>query len=60
MCRDMGMTGPPAPFKAIPCPCCNAAMLLVQHIDMEGVPEIYVYYCSHCQYVEAIKEEREV
>ena len=33
-------------------------MQLVRHIDLRGLPNIYVYYCSSCQYVETVKQER--
>jgi hypothetical protein len=52
------MTNAPAQSDTIPCPCCNGPTHLVQQIDVKGMPEIYVFYCSRCQYVEAIKEER--
>jgi hypothetical protein len=40
------------------CPRCRAAMQLVRHIDLRGLPNIYIYYCSGCQHVETVKEER--
>ncbi len=40
------------------CPHCKAAMQLVRHIDLKGMPDIYIFYCSSCQHVETVKEER--
>jgi hypothetical protein len=40
------------------CPCCKEAMQLVRHIDLKGMPDIYVFYCTRCQHVETVKEER--
>jgi hypothetical protein len=40
------------------CPFCKAAMQLVRHIDLNGMPDIYIFYCSSCQHVETVKEER--
>ena len=40
------------------CPRCKAAMQLVRHIDLKGMPDIYIFYCNSCQHVETVKEER--
>jgi uncharacterized protein CbrC (UPF0167 family) len=40
------------------CPQCNRTMRLVRHLDLKGMPEIYFFYCSHCQQVETVKQER--
>jgi hypothetical protein len=42
----------------VQCPCCGAAIRLVRHIDLRGLPDIYIYYCNGCQHVETVKEER--
>jgi hypothetical protein len=42
----------------VQCPFCNAAMQLVRHIDLKGMPDIYIFYCTSCQHVETVKEER--
>jgi hypothetical protein len=33
-------------------------MRLVRHLDLKDVPEIYIFYCSHCQHAETVKQER--
>ena len=33
-------------------------MQLVRHIDLKGLPDIYIFYCNRCQNVETVKEER--
>jgi len=40
------------------CPQCHCTMRLVRHLDLKGMPEIYFYYCSHCQHVETVKQQR--
>jgi predicted nucleic acid-binding Zn ribbon protein len=42
----------------VQCPHCKAAMQLVRHIDLKGMPDIYIFYCNSCQHVETVKEER--
>jgi ribosomal protein S27AE len=42
----------------VQCPRCKTAMQLVRHIDLKGLPGIYIFYCNSCQYVETVKEER--
>ena len=29
-----------------------------RHIDLKGMPDIYIFYCNGCQHVETVKEER--
>jgi hypothetical protein len=33
-------------------------MRLVRHLDLKEMPEIYLFYCSRCQHVETVKQER--
>jgi hypothetical protein len=33
-------------------------MRLVRRIDLNGLPNIHVFYCKECQHVETVKEER--
>jgi hypothetical protein len=33
-------------------------MRLVRHLELREMPEIYLFYCSRCQYVETVKQER--
>jgi hypothetical protein len=33
-------------------------MPLVRRIDLKGMPEIYIFYCSRCQHAETVKQER--
>jgi uncharacterized protein YbaR (Trm112 family) len=40
------------------CPHCQGTMQLVRHIDLRGLPNIYVFYCQHCQYVAPVKQRR--
>jgi len=40
------------------CPRCKAAMRLVRRIDLNGLPNIHVFYCKERQHVETVKEER--
>jgi hypothetical protein len=42
----------------VQCPCCKGPMRLVRQIDLKGLPDIYIFYCSSCQHVETVKEER--
>jgi transposase-like protein len=42
----------------VQCPRCKAAMHLVRHIDLKGMPNIYIFYCDSCQHVDTIKEKR--
>ena len=46
------------PSSQVQCPHCKAAMQLVRHIDLKGMPDIYIFYCNSCQHVETVKEER--
>ena len=41
----------------VQCPHCKAVQL-VRHIDLKGMPDIYIFYCNSCQHVETVKEER--
>jgi len=45
-------------LKKVQCPNCREAMRLMRHIYLTGVPNIYVFYCQRCQYVETVKEEK--
>jgi predicted nucleic acid-binding Zn ribbon protein len=40
------------------CPHCNGTMRLVRDLDLNGLPNIYLYYCDRCQHVETVTEER--
>jgi len=31
-----------------------------RHLDLKEMPEIYLFYCSRCQHVETVKQERVV
>jgi hypothetical protein len=42
----------------LPCPHCHGSMRLVRHLDLKEMPEIYLFYCSCCQHVETVKQER--
>jgi hypothetical protein len=42
----------------VQCPHCRVAMRLIRHIDLTGMPNIYVFYCQRCQHVETIKDEK--
>jgi transposase-like protein len=42
----------------VQCPRCKAPMQLVRQIDLKGLPDIYIFYCSSCQHVETVKEGR--
>ena len=33
-------------------------MRLMRHIDLTGMPSIYVFYCQGCQYVETVKRKK--
>jgi hypothetical protein len=33
-------------------------MGLVHQLDLEGMPEIYIFYCASCQLAETVKQER--
>jgi hypothetical protein len=33
-------------------------MGLVHQIDLEDMPEIYIFYCECCQLAETVKQER--
>ncbi len=43
----------------LPCPHCGGTMCLVRHLDLDAVPEIYVFYCSQCQHAETVTQERD-
>ncbi len=45
-------------LNTMPCPYCHGTMDLVRQIDLAGMPEIVVFYCSRCQHVETVKQER--
>ncbi len=32
-------------------------MCLVRHLNLDGVPEIYVFHCLRCQHVETMTQE---
>ena len=40
------------------CSHCDGTMSLVRRIDLKEMPEIYIFYCSRCQYAETAKQER--
>jgi hypothetical protein len=40
------------------CPHCDGTMPLVRRIDLNEMPEIYIFYCSRCQRAETLKRER--
>jgi hypothetical protein len=40
------------------CPHCHGTMGLVHQLDLVGIPEIYIFYCSRCQHAETVKQER--
>ena len=42
------------------CPHCDDDMPLVRRIDLNEMPEIYIFYCSRCQHAETVKQERTV
>ncbi len=42
----------------LPCPHCRGTMCLVRHLNLDGMPEIYVFYCSRCQHTETVTQER--
>jgi uncharacterized protein YbaR (Trm112 family) len=42
----------------LPCPYCHGILRLVRHLDLNEMPEIYLFYCSRCQQVETVKQER--
>jgi hypothetical protein len=44
--------------STLPCPHCHSSMRLVRHLDLKGIPEIYLFYCSRCQQVETVSHER--
>jgi hypothetical protein len=33
-------------------------MQLVRRIELKGLGEIYVFYCSVCRHIETVKQER--
>ena len=41
-----------------PCPHCHSTMRLVRYLDLKEMPEIYVFYCSHCQHGETVTQGR--
>jgi hypothetical protein len=42
----------------LPCPYCHGIMRLARHLELDDIPEIYLFYCSRCQHVETVKQER--
>jgi hypothetical protein len=42
----------------VQCPHCTVATQLIRHIDLTGMPNIYVFYCQRCQHVGTVKEEK--
>jgi hypothetical protein len=59
-CRVRMFPMDPAPDQSasLPCPCCHGTRPLVRHLNLQEPPEIYIFYCSRCQYVEPAKQER--
>jgi hypothetical protein len=47
-----------AQSTALPCPHRHGSMRLVRHLDLKETPEIYVFFCSRCEHVETVKQER--
>jgi len=33
-------------------------MALVHQLDLEDMPEIFIFYCASCQLAETVKQER--
>jgi hypothetical protein len=56
--RKMKLLEPQVQSGEVQCPCCKAAMQLVRHIDLKGLPDIYFFYCNGCQHVETVTEDR--
>jgi hypothetical protein len=42
----------------LPCPHCLGTMGLVHQLDLEDMPEIYIFYCAYCHLAETVKQER--
>lgn len=42
----------------LPCPHCDGTMRLVHQLDLETMPEIYIFYCASCQLAETVKQQR--
>lgn len=42
----------------VQCPYCNGTMRLVRDIDLNGLPNIHLYYCDKCRHVVTVKEEK--
>jgi hypothetical protein len=40
------------------CPYCHGTMGLVHQLDLEDMPEIYIFYCAFCQLTHTVKQER--
>jgi hypothetical protein len=41
----------------LPCRYCHGTMHLVRHLKLQGMPEIYIFYCSRCQHMKTMKRE---
>jgi hypothetical protein len=54
----MELVKPQIETSPVQCPHCKTAMQLIRHIDLKGMPDIYIFYCNRCQHVETVKEER--
>lgn len=46
------------PTTSLPCPHCHGTMALVHQLDLEDMPEIFIFYCASCQLAETVKQER--
>jgi hypothetical protein len=42
----------------LPCPHCHGTMGLVHQLDLEDMPEIYIFYCASCQLTQTVRQER--
>jgi hypothetical protein len=40
------------------CPHCHGTMGLVHQLDLEDMPEIYIFYCASCQLTQTVRQER--
>jgi len=52
------MIGTETQSTTVQCPHRHAAMQLVRHLDLNGLPDLHIFYCARCQHVETIKQER--
>jgi len=44
----------------VQCPHCRVTMRLMRHINLTGMPGVYVFYCQRCQHVETVKEGKAI